>query len=83
MRERWIDYGNGILYIETEKLYVQISSKAPKNYRITESNWTLSFYLKTNYAFRIYTDFRCTFEEAIAKAESMVYGLYEATKEII
>lgn len=83
MRERWTDNGRGILYIETEKLYIQISSKASKNYRVVESNWTLSFFLKTNYAFRIYTDFRGTLEEAMGKAEAMVYGLYESTKEII
>ena len=85
MRDRWVDNGNGVLSINTEKLYIHISSRATKNYRHTFSNWHLYFYVKGQYGYmaRIYCDFADTMEGALNRAETMMREMFESIQEIM
>lgn len=85
MRDLWIDNGNGILTIETNTLRCQLASKARKNYRHTQSNWSLYFVVKGRYGYmaRIFDTFGDTMEGAMTRAETMMLEMFEAIQEII
>ena len=83
MRNLWIDNGNGTLVIDTGKLHAVLRSQAVKNYRANSSVWKFYFYLKGKTQCHIYCSFGGTIEEAFEQAESMIYELYDAVKEIV
>ena len=85
MRERWVDNGGGRLLIATEKLRCCLDSKARKNYRHVESNWSLCFYVRGQYGYmaRIYCTFVDTMEGAMDRAETMMQEMYAAIQEIM
>ena len=85
MRERWVDDGNGTLIIQTETLRCCLYSKARKNYRHVESNWSLNFYVKGRYGYmaRIYYTFAGTMEEAMDRAETMMLEMFQSIQEIL
>ena len=59
MRDKWVDSGDGILTINTPRLYIRLYSRARKNYRTIYSNWQLSVGVKGEYGYavRFYYDF--------------------------
>lgn len=85
MRERWIDYGDGTLIIQTETLTCCLYSKARKNYRHIQSSWSLNFYVKGKYGYmaRIYCTFAGTMEEAMDRAETMMLEMFQSIQEIL
>lgn len=83
MRHLWNEYRDGYFLIETEKITIRLMSRAYRNYRNTESIWTLIIFTKNPNHYSSYNRFLCSLEDAMAKAESIVAALYEATSEII
>lgn len=85
MNKRWVDNGDGSLIIKTETLRCYLFSKARKNYRHTQSNWSLNFYVKGKYGYmaRIFCTFGGTMEEAIDRAETMMLEMHQSIQEII
>ena len=83
MRERWVDDGQGTLFIDTEKMHIQIVSRSYKNYRTQSSNWSLYFYVKRKYIVRFFDTFGGTLEEAMQRAEEMMTAVYESIQEIL
>lgn len=83
MRNLWVDNGQGVLSIDTEKMHIQIASRSYKNYRTQSSNWSLYFYVKRKYIVRFFDTFGGTLEEAMQRAEDMMLAVYESIQEII
>lgn len=83
MRNLWVDNGQGILSIDTEKMHIQIVSRSYKNYRTQSSNWSLYFYVKRKYIVRFFDTFGGTLEEAMQRAEEMMTAVYESIQEIL
>ena len=85
MRERWVDSGDGILTINTPRLYIRLCSRARKNYRIIYSNWQLSVGVKGEYGYavRFYYDFGGTLNDALERSEVIMRELFDAIQEVM
>lgn len=85
MRDKWVDNGNGILTINTPRLYIRLYSRARKNYRAIYSNWQLSVGVKGEYGYavRFYYDFGGTLNDALERSEVIMRELFESIQEII
>ena len=85
MRDLWVDHGNGVLIINTSKLFVRLYSKARKNYHTVSSNWCLSVGVKGEYGFAVqfYHHFGGTFDQALERSETILKELFGAIQEIM
>lgn len=82
MRERWVDDGRGTLKFETDKIYINLRSKAIKNYRIQSSNWALCIWIKGTHC-TFYSTFGDTYEGAIELVDNIIKQMFDALQEIL
>lgn len=77
-----VDHGNGTLRFETDKIYINLHSKAIKNYRVQFSHWSLFIWIKDARC-RFYDTFGDTYEGAIERVNNMIEQMFDALQEIM